>query len=101
MTHRQLTDEWDDYDSMFYNAWLSVSIEPTRYIDWLLVKRLKIDRDLSDMLSELGLGTMPTTTHDLYPRLGQTVIGHGSGFLRQQEGKESRRGHSVLLCSGH
>ncbi|KAF3540222.1 hypothetical protein F2Q69_00022849 [Brassica cretica] len=28
--NRAIEDTWDDYDSIFYNAWLHVSIEPTR-----------------------------------------------------------------------
>ena len=31
-THREIMDEWDDYESLFYNEWLNVSIEPTRLI---------------------------------------------------------------------
>ncbi|KAF2570496.1 hypothetical protein F2Q70_00004056 [Brassica cretica] len=28
--NREIRDAWDDYDSMFYNEWLKVSIEPTQ-----------------------------------------------------------------------
>ena len=27
--NRAIRDEWDDYDSILYNEWLKVSIEPT------------------------------------------------------------------------
>ncbi|KAF3533149.1 hypothetical protein DY000_02043076 [Brassica cretica] len=31
--NRAIEDTWDDYDSIFYNEWLKVSIEPTRFVD--------------------------------------------------------------------
>ncbi|KAF3578462.1 hypothetical protein DY000_02031226 [Brassica cretica] len=31
--NRAIEDPWDDYDSIFYNEWLKVSIEPTRFVD--------------------------------------------------------------------
>ena len=31
--NRAIVDTWDDYDSIFYNEWLKVSIEPTRFVD--------------------------------------------------------------------
>ncbi|KAF3487206.1 hypothetical protein F2Q69_00054791 [Brassica cretica] len=34
--NRVLKDEWDDYDSLFYNAWLGVSIEPIRGIRYMI-----------------------------------------------------------------
>ncbi|KAF2577480.1 hypothetical protein F2Q70_00013109 [Brassica cretica] len=30
---RAIMDTWDDYDSIFFNEWLMVSIEPTRFVD--------------------------------------------------------------------
>ncbi|KAF2605523.1 hypothetical protein F2Q70_00025911, partial [Brassica cretica] len=31
--NRAIGEAWDDYDSIFYNAWLKVSIEPTWFVD--------------------------------------------------------------------
>ncbi|KAF3569106.1 hypothetical protein DY000_02016118 [Brassica cretica] len=31
--NREIRDAWDDYDSLFYNAWLKVSIETTRFVN--------------------------------------------------------------------
>ena len=62
-------DEWDDYDSLFYNEWLKVSIEPTRFIEWATKQRLGLETDLEEMITELGLGTMATHFYDLYPEL--------------------------------
>jgi len=44
--NRVLKDEWDDYDSLFYNAWLGVSIEPTRFIDPYILRKLRIETDI-------------------------------------------------------
>ncbi|KAF2556141.1 hypothetical protein F2Q68_00015248 [Brassica cretica] len=33
--NRAIEDTWDDYDSIFYNAWLQVSIELTLHMDTL------------------------------------------------------------------
>ena len=30
---RAIVDTWGDYDSIFFNEWLKVSIEPTRFVD--------------------------------------------------------------------
>lgn len=67
-THCPLTNECDDY-CLFYNAWLNVSIYPTRYIDWFLVRQPGLQHDLHEMITELGLGTKATGTHNLYPAL--------------------------------
>ena len=45
-TNRVLKDEWDDYDSLFYNAWLGVSIEPTRFINSYILQKLWIEPDI-------------------------------------------------------
>ncbi|KAF2537568.1 hypothetical protein F2Q68_00019363 [Brassica cretica] len=38
--NRAIEDAWDDYDSIFYNAWRKVSIEPTRLVDPDVVRAL-------------------------------------------------------------
>uniref|UniRef100_A0A0D3BUH2 D-fructose-1,6-bisphosphate 1-phosphohydrolase n=3 Tax=Brassica TaxID=3705 RepID=A0A0D3BUH2_BRAOL len=55
--NRVLKDEWDDYDSLFYNAWLGVSIEPTRFIDPYILRKLQIETDIREMITQLGLAT--------------------------------------------
>ena len=64
--NRVLKDEWDDYDSLFYNAWLGVSIEPTRFIDPYILRKLRIETDIKEMITQLGLGTMATRAYDLH-----------------------------------
>ncbi|KAF3531732.1 hypothetical protein DY000_02040848 [Brassica cretica] len=39
-THRVIENGWDDYDSMFYNEWLKVTIEPMSFIDWATIRQL-------------------------------------------------------------
>ncbi|KAF2615239.1 hypothetical protein F2Q70_00012488 [Brassica cretica] len=64
--NRVLKDEWDDYDSLFYNAWLGVSIEPTRFIDPYILRKLRIETDIRDMITQLELGIMATRAYDLH-----------------------------------
>ncbi|KAG5384221.1 hypothetical protein IGI04_035691 [Brassica rapa subsp. trilocularis] len=64
--NRALTDDWDDYDSLFYNAWLGVSIEPTLFINPYFLRKLRIDKDIDEMITQLGLSTMPTHAYDLH-----------------------------------
>ncbi|KAL0742449.1 hypothetical protein Bca4012_083962 [Brassica carinata] len=66
MHPRALTGTWEDYDSLFYNGWLDVSIEPTRFIDQATVRRLGMESDLTDMIRQLGLGPMATHPYDLH-----------------------------------
>ena len=51
---------------MFYNAWLGVSIEPTRFIDPYVLWKLRIEKDIDEMITQLGLGTMATHAYDLH-----------------------------------
>ena len=70
-THREVKEAWDDYESLFYNEWLKVTIVPTRFIDWATIQRLGLETDLEEMIRELGLGTMAHTLRR--PRLSRTV----------------------------
>lgn len=44
-----------------------VAIEPTRFVDLDTISQLGIREDLVEMLEELGMGTMATNPHNLYP----------------------------------
>src|SRR5690606_15650131 len=65
-THRVITDISDDYDSLFYNAWLDISIEPTQFIDRATIRRLGIESYIMDMIDHMNFGTMATHAYDLY-----------------------------------
>ncbi|KAF2612871.1 hypothetical protein F2Q70_00011515 [Brassica cretica] len=51
--NREIRDEWDNYDNMFYNEWLKVSIEPTRFVDPDVIRHMGIREDLEDMCMNL------------------------------------------------
>ena len=59
---------------MFYNKWLKVSIEPTRFVDPDVIRHMGIREDLEDMFVELGKGNMATNPHVLYPQLVRQFI---------------------------
>ncbi|WZZ50806.1 hypothetical protein YC2023_050913 [Brassica napus] len=67
--NRAIGDTWDDYDRIFYNKWLSVSIEPTRFVDPDVIRSLGLISDLEDMFVELGMGNMATNPQVIYPEL--------------------------------
>ncbi|KAF2534334.1 hypothetical protein F2Q70_00031130 [Brassica cretica] len=58
--NRAIEDMWDDYDSILYNEWLKVSIEPTRFVDPDVIRALGIKSDLDDLFVELGMGNLAT-----------------------------------------
>lgn len=99
-THCPLTDQWDDHDSMCYNAWLRVFIEPTRYINWFTVRRMGLEQDLCDMISELGLGTMPSGTHDLYPALVRQFMATAQVSYTNERARRAREGTLSLFARG-
>ncbi|KAF3590164.1 hypothetical protein F2Q69_00030266 [Brassica cretica] len=63
--NRAISDSWDDYDSLFFNEWLKVSIEPTRFVDLDVIRSFGIRSYLEDMFVELGMGNMATNPHVL------------------------------------
>ncbi|KAL1194426.1 hypothetical protein V5N11_010338 [Cardamine amara subsp. amara] len=90
-THREISDEWDEYDTLFYNAWIDVEIRPTRFIDNAAIRRMKIQGDVQLALENIGLGTLCTKHYELYPDLVRqfmaTVQVYYSGtYPKAQEG---------------
>ncbi|KAF2610815.1 hypothetical protein F2Q70_00012042 [Brassica cretica] len=67
--NRAIGEAWDDYDSILYNVWLKVSIEPTWFVDPDVVRALGIRSDLEDLFVELGMGNFATHPQILYPEL--------------------------------
>ncbi|KAF2557341.1 hypothetical protein F2Q68_00016224 [Brassica cretica] len=47
--NRTISNSWDDYDSIFFNEWLKVSIEPTRSVNPDVIHSLCIRSDLEDI----------------------------------------------------
>ena len=67
--NRAIVDTWDDYDSIFYNEWLKVSIEPMRFVDQDMIRALGNKSGLEDLFVELGMGNLATNPQVLYPEL--------------------------------
>ncbi|KAL0702214.1 hypothetical protein Bca4012_058336 [Brassica carinata] len=75
--NRPISTDRDVYDSLFYNAWLGVEIAPTRFIDPATLKRLGIDKNVGEMMEQLGLGNITSNPAGPLPLPHQTVHGHG------------------------
>ncbi|KAF3503944.1 hypothetical protein F2Q69_00043680 [Brassica cretica] len=58
--NRAIVDTWDDNDSIFYNEWLKVSIDPTRFVDPDVIRALGIKSGLEDLFVEMGMGNLAT-----------------------------------------
>ncbi|KAF3513912.1 hypothetical protein F2Q69_00006854 [Brassica cretica] len=67
--NRAIEDAWDDYDNIFYNAWLKFSIEPTLFVDPGVARALGIRSDHEDLFVELGMGNFATHPQVLYLEL--------------------------------
>ena len=66
-TQRPISENWDEYDTLFYNAWQGVDIRPTRLEDRKAMIALDIDDYVNNITSQMGLGTMGYIPHTLYP----------------------------------
>ncbi|KFK24389.1 hypothetical protein AALP_AAs71240U000100 [Arabis alpina] len=69
VVNRRIKETWDAYDSLFYNQWLSVKMQPTRIADRDALAGLGIYDEVTRLLERSGLGRITTTHHDLYPDL--------------------------------
>ncbi|KFK22127.1 hypothetical protein AALP_AAs69374U000100, partial [Arabis alpina] len=69
VVNRRIKKTWDAYDSLFYNQWLSVKMQPTRIADRDALAGLGIYDEVTRLLERSGLGRITTTHHDLYPDL--------------------------------
>ncbi|KAF2577640.1 hypothetical protein F2Q68_00004646 [Brassica cretica] len=90
--NREIRDEWDNYDNMFYNEWLKVSIEPTRFVDPDVIRHMGIREDLEDMFVELGKGNMATNPHVLYPQLVRQFIAMVQVYYGNKRVKRANEG---------
>lgn len=53
-TYQQIFEKCDDYDSLYYNAYQGITIEPTRFFDKDVVKKLALHADFKEMFRDLG-----------------------------------------------
>ncbi|KAF2563293.1 hypothetical protein F2Q70_00016416 [Brassica cretica] len=63
--NRAIEDAWDDYDIIFYNEWLRVSIEPTRFVDPDVIHTLGIKDENGTHLVRLPLRQLTDFDHGL------------------------------------
>ncbi|KFK23763.1 hypothetical protein AALP_AAs48615U000100 [Arabis alpina] len=66
---KRIKETWDDYDSLFYNQWLRVTMLPTRIAVRHALRELGIYDEVTGLLERSGLGRITTSHHDLYPDL--------------------------------
>ncbi|KAF3610004.1 hypothetical protein DY000_02047962 [Brassica cretica] len=90
--NRAIEDTRDDYDSIFYNAWLQVSIEPTRFVDPDVVRALGIRSDLEDLFVELGMGNFATHPQVLYPELVRQFMATVNVYYTHDRAKKANEG---------
>lgn len=72
--HRDVSETWDDYDTLYYNAWLKVPIVATRFADPVILRRMRILSDVLTLLDKIGLGTMCTKNYHTYPDLVRQLL---------------------------
>ncbi|KAF2583141.1 hypothetical protein F2Q68_00004589 [Brassica cretica] len=98
--NRAIENAWDDYDSIFYNVWLHVSIEPTRFIDPDVVRALGIRSDLEDLFVELGMGNFATHPQVLYPELVCQFMATVNVYYIHERAKKASEGVLTFFIRG-
>ena len=84
---------------MFYNDWLKVIIEPTRFIDWETIQRLGLEGDLEEMIREVGLESMATRSYDLYPELVRQFMATVQVYYSNERVKRANEGYKIPLLT--
>ncbi|KAF2550072.1 hypothetical protein F2Q68_00034031 [Brassica cretica] len=98
--NRAIRDEWDDYDSIFYNEWLKVSIEPTGFVDPDVIRRLGIRENLKDMFVDLGMGNMATNPHVLYPDMVRQFMATVQVYYNRERVRRASEGTLTFFICG-
>ena len=98
--NRAISDSWDDYDNIFFNEWLKVSIETTRFVDPDVIRLLGIRSDLEDMFVELGMGNMATNPQDLYPELVRQFMATVQIYYHNERAKRASDGTLTFFIRG-
>ncbi|KAF3493847.1 hypothetical protein DY000_02052739 [Brassica cretica] len=90
--NRPIVDTRDDYDSIFFNEWLKVSIEPTRFVDPDVIRALGIKSGLKDLFVELGMGNLATNPQVLYPELVRQFMATVNIYYANERAKRANEG---------
>ncbi|CAE5962923.1 unnamed protein product [Arabidopsis arenosa] len=92
--------DWDDYDTLFYNAWLGVVLKPTRVADMDLMRRMGIETTVLGMLEAIGLGTICTKQYDMFPELVRQFIATVRVGYEKENEKNARDGFLSFFIRG-
>ncbi|KAL1217936.1 hypothetical protein V5N11_001827 [Cardamine amara subsp. amara] len=98
--HRPILENWDDYDSMFYNAWQDVDMRPTRLEDKPTIVTLGIEDDVSHISVRIGLGMMPYDRSPLYPNLARQFLASCHVYYADENAKVAQQGVLTFMCKG-
>ncbi|KAF3547427.1 hypothetical protein DY000_02007578 [Brassica cretica] len=98
--NRAIKNARDDYDNIFYNAWLQVSIEPTRFIDPDVVRVLGIRSDLEDLFVELGMGNFATHPQVLDPELVHQFMATVNVYYIHERANKASEGVLTIFIRG-
>ncbi|KAL1223465.1 hypothetical protein V5N11_003523 [Cardamine amara subsp. amara] len=98
--YRNIAEVWDDYDTLFYNAWLGVEILPTRLADGCAVRRMGIKDDVTKLLTKIGLGTIATTHYELFPDLVRQFLATVRVYYENEIVKNAQEGILTFLVRG-
>ncbi|KAF3506258.1 hypothetical protein F2Q69_00006540 [Brassica cretica] len=98
--NRAIQDAWNDYDSIFYNAWRQVSIEPTRFVDLDVVQALGFLSDLEDLFVDLGIGNFATHPQVLYPELVRQFVATVNVYYAHKRAMKASEGVLTFFIRG-
>ncbi|KAL1212297.1 hypothetical protein V5N11_026991 [Cardamine amara subsp. amara] len=98
--YQNIAEVWDDYDTLFYNAWLGVEILPTRLADGCAVRRMGIKDDVTKLLTKIGLGTIATTHYELFQDLVRQFIATVRVYYENEIVKNAQEGTLTFLIRG-
>ncbi|KAF3512149.1 hypothetical protein F2Q69_00005938 [Brassica cretica] len=98
--NRAIKNALDDYDNIFYNAWLQVSIKPTWFVDPDVVRALGFRSDLEDLFVELGMGNFATHPQVLYPELVCQFMATVNVYYASERAKKASEGVLTFFIRG-
>ncbi|KFK22747.1 hypothetical protein AALP_AAs50640U000100 [Arabis alpina] len=97
---RKSGNAWDDFNSLFYNGLLQVSMAPTRFICPRTLQGMGIAEDVRDMLRKMGLGTLAYKTYPLYPDLVRQFLASVELRFKDIAMHTADEGTLSYLCGG-
>ncbi|XP_023633318.1 uncharacterized protein LOC111828955 [Capsella rubella] len=94
---REISEQWDEYDTLFYNAWLGIDIRPTRFVDNIAMRIMGIQRDVLHLVQKIGLGTICLKQYDLYPDLVRQFLATARVYYANEVVKNALEGTLTFL----